>query len=50
VRRAALLAVEPKSQRTLELMTRINRAGHAHFRELPEEFVRNVTHFVTSWD
>jgi 2-hydroxy-6-oxonona-2,4-dienedioate hydrolase len=26
----------------------VNRAGHAHFRELPDEFVANVTHFVTS--
>jgi len=27
----------------------VNNAGHFHYREHPEEFVRNVTNFVTSW-
>ena len=40
--------IAESNARTRLLM--INRAGHAHFRERPEEFTRNVTHFVTLWD
>jgi len=27
----------------------VNNAGHFHYREHPEEFVRNVTNFATAW-
>jgi 2-hydroxy-6-oxonona-2,4-dienedioate hydrolase len=27
----------------------VNNAGHFHYREHPEEFVRNVTNFMTAW-
>ncbi|MGE4657652.1 MAG: alpha/beta hydrolase [Gammaproteobacteria bacterium] len=28
----------------------VNRAGHFHYQEKPEEFNRNVINFVTAWD
>jgi pimeloyl-ACP methyl ester carboxylesterase len=27
----------------------VNDAGHFHYREHPEEFVRNVINFATGW-
>ena len=31
-------------------MLTINKAGHFHFREYPEEFVYNVTNFIDYWE
>lgn len=39
--------VAEKNPRARFLM--INRAGHVHFREHPEEFNRNIVNFVTYW-
>lgn len=36
-----------KNRRTRMLIA--NQAGHFHYREYPEEWVRNVTNFVTGW-
>lgn len=31
-------------------MITVNKAGHFHFREYPEEFNDNVIHFIDYWE